>query len=163
MHSTISFWRKRAVFRLIAFLPAFDNRALSTLSGRLSKLGSNFLSFIRMTDWKGICRYSILSTSSVYYTYVWKGAYGSRSRTIVGIPLSWMFKILRADGDLCICHGKAQSVGYIGTSITIDCNLIALQGPRRGMLGNPRCIRGTTPKDRSRSHPRNRHRRARRR
>jgi len=94
---------------------------------------------------------------------VWKSTYGSRDGTVVGISLSRMFEILRADGDLCVRHGKAQLVGYIHTSIAIDCDLIALQGPRRGMLGNPRCIRGTTPKDRSRSHSRNRHRWGRRR
>lgn len=55
-----------------------------------------------------------------------KGTYGSRDGTVVGISLSRIFEILRADGDLCVRHGKAQSVGYIGTSIAIDYDLIAL-------------------------------------
>jgi len=65
-----------------------------------------------------------------------------------------MFEILRTDGDLCVRHEKAQSVSYIDTIITIDCDLIDL---RRDILRNPRYIRGTTSKDRSRLHPRNKY------
>lgn len=45
--------RKRAVFRLMAFLPAFDSGVLDTSSVRLSRLVFNFLSFIGMSGLGG--------------------------------------------------------------------------------------------------------------
>lgn len=43
-------------------------------------------------------------------------------------------------------------------AIGCESDLIAPRGSRRGMSGNPRRIRETTPEDRSRSHPWRRHR-----
>lgn len=76
-----------------------------------------------------------------------------------------MFEILRTRTTTYMyVTWKAHPFRYIYIYVrTIGCenDLIASRGSRRGMSGNPRCIRETTPEDRSRSHPWRRHRRAR--
>lgn len=103
-----------------------------------------------------------------YKPHVWKGAYrsngGNRGRNF---RLTGCSRFLERERRLtCTLHGKrTRSVIYIyvRTSIAIGCesDLIAPRRSRRGMSGNPRRIRETTPEDRSRSHPWRRHRRPR--
>lgn len=98
----------------MALLPAFDSAASGTSSSvHLSKLCLNFPPFIRTTDWKSVCRDGTLGTPSIDRTC--ERAHMDRTtETVVGIPFSRMFEILRTRTATYVhVTRKAHSLRYI--------------------------------------------------